>query len=56
VPNGRKVLPGRWVLSIKIDSAGNIARYKARWVVKGFRQIEGVDFDETYSGVLKSQS
>ena len=45
-PPGRKVIPGRWVLSHKLDSMGAVVRYKARWVAKGFRQLDGVDYNE----------
>ena len=54
LPKGRKALPGRWVLALKLDSEGNIARYKARWVVKGFRQIHSVDYNETFSSTAKA--
>ena len=53
-PKGKKILPGRWVLSLKLDSMGAIARFKARWVAKGFHQVEGIDFHEIYSGVIRS--
>lgn len=43
-----------WVFKTKLNSNGAIARYKARWVVKGFRQVEGVDFDETFASVVES--
>ena len=52
-PKGKKILPGRWVLTLKLDSMGAIARFKARWVAKGFHQIEGIDFHEIYSGVIR---
>ena len=55
-PKGKKVIPGRWVMRLKFDSMGAIARHKARWVAKGFRQIEGIDFNEIYAGVIKSMS
>ena len=55
-PPGRKVLPGRWVLSIKLGVKGEIVRYKARWVAKGFEQVEGVDYDATFSSVVKTSS
>ncbi|KAJ9516469.1 hypothetical protein QJQ45_011179 [Haematococcus lacustris] len=41
---GMSVLPGRWVLKSKLGPDGSIAKLKARWVVKGFRQRDGVDF------------
>ncbi|KAJ9511986.1 hypothetical protein QJQ45_004425 [Haematococcus lacustris] len=43
---GMSVLPGRWVLKRKLGSDSSIAKYKARWVVKGFRQRDGVDYSE----------
>jgi hypothetical protein len=55
-PKGRKVLPGRWVLSTKLNPNGSIARYKARWVAKGFEQIEGIDYNVTFSSVVKTSS
>ena len=53
VPAGRKVVRGRWVFTIKRDANGKISRFKARWVVKGFTQVEGEDYDETYAAVAK---
>lgn len=35
------------------ELSGAITRYKARWVVKGFRHVEGVDFDKTFASVVK---
>lgn len=46
-PRDHTVLGGKWVFKAKRDSEGRITRYKTRWVVQGFRQQHGVDFDET---------
>ncbi|CCK71152.1 LOW QUALITY PROTEIN: uncharacterized protein KNAG_0G00960 [Huiozyma naganishii CBS 8797] len=51
LPPGRKAIPARWVLSIK-DSG----LYKARVVVQGFRQTEGLDYDETFAPVIRYES
>ena len=50
------VLKGRWVFRKKLNSDGTIAKYKARWVAKGFNQIYGVDYEETFASVVKPMS
>ena len=46
-PQSGKVIPGRWVLAVKRDAIGQAERFKARYVVKGFMQVERLDFNET---------
>ncbi len=50
---GHKPLGGKWVYKVKRDVNGDIARFKARWVVKGYLQQYGVDFDQTFAAVVK---
>lgn len=50
---GHQALGGKWVYKIKRDVDGNIARFKARWVVKGYLQQFGIDFDQTFAAVVK---
>lgn len=51
-PNECKVIGCKWVYTLKYDEKGNIARYKARLVAQGFRQIKGLHYDEIYSPVI----
>jgi Reverse transcriptase (RNA-dependent DNA polymerase) len=55
-PQHQKVLAARWVFKYKRGSANQILRYKARWVVKGYEQIQGVDYDQTFASVVKPMS
>jgi len=55
-PTDRRVLPGKWVYKHKRGPKGEIIRYKARWVIRGDQQREGIDFNETFATVVKPMS
>jgi hypothetical protein len=44
IPKGAKTVDCKWVYKIKCDSKGNVERYKAQLVAKGFTQRKGIDF------------
>ena len=49
-------ITARWVYVVKKDENNNPIRYKARLVARGFEQVPGVDFDETFAPVTKLKS
>ena len=53
LPSSKKVVHCKWAYKIKRGSDGSIARYKARLVAKGFLQQYGLDYEETFSLVVK---
>ncbi|KAK8936121.1 hypothetical protein KSP39_PZI013254 [Platanthera zijinensis] len=56
LPKGKKALKNRWIFRVKQGDSSTPPRYKARLVVKGFGQRQGVDFDEIFSPVVKMSS
>jgi hypothetical protein len=54
-PN-QNVIGTNWVFRNKQDEHGVVTRNKARLVVKGYSQVEGLDFDETYAPVSRLES
>jgi hypothetical protein len=47
------VVTGKWIFKHKFNSDGTLEWYKACWVLRGFTQGPGVDYDETFCLVIK---
>ena len=55
-PEHQKVIGLKWVFRNKLDEHGIIVRNKARLVVKGYNQQEGIDFDENFAPVARLEA
>ena len=56
LPKGRKLVKCKWVYRTKYASYGSVQRLKEMLVTKGFSQVEGIDYNETFSPVAKLNS
>jgi hypothetical protein len=56
IPNDRKAIENKLIFKKKTDRDNNVTIYKARLVAKGFQQIQGVDYDETFSPMVMVKS
>jgi hypothetical protein len=56
LPSRRKIFRYIWVYKTKNTTDKKISRYKDMLVAKGFQQVHGIDYDETFTPVVKIDS
>ncbi|GAA0151179.1 hypothetical protein LIER_09957 [Lithospermum erythrorhizon] len=53
-PNfSHNLIGSKWIFRVKLKSDGTLDKYKSRLVAQGFKQRHGIDFDQTFSRVIK---
>ena len=52
----KKVIGTKWILRVKTDVEGNLDKYKARVVAKGFKHMEGLDYDKTLATTVRFEN
>jgi hypothetical protein len=52
-PKDRKIIGVKWVFRTKLNADGSINKHKARLVVKGYAQVFGVDYSDTFAPVAR---
>ena len=55
-PSNKTVIGTKWVFRNKLDEHGTVTRNKARLVTMGYRQEEGIDYDETFAPVARLEA
>ena len=55
-PPDKSVMGSRWIFKVKHATFRRIEKSKARFVAKGFSQVEGIEYEETFSSVARYSS
>jgi hypothetical protein len=49
-------MTSKWIYKIKHAADGSVEKYKARFVARGFSQVEGIDYEKTFAPVARYTS
>ena len=50
------LMRGKWVFVVKYNTDHSVKKFRARWVAKGYSQVEGLHYTETFSSTMRSTS
>ena len=53
LPHAKNIISCKWLYKTKLNANNEISKFKARLVARGFSQIEGLDYNETFALVAK---
>jgi hypothetical protein len=56
MPQDAKIFDSKWVLQRKRNEDNEIVRYKARLVLRGYEQVPGKDYNDTYAPTVRSET
>ena len=55
-PTDRDVKLGKWAYKVKLGPSSQVDKYKARYVAKGFKKVEGLNYFETFVPTCKPET
>jgi hypothetical protein len=56
IPKRKSIVTSKWIYKIKHTSDGSIEKHNESFVARGFSQVEGIDYEETFAHVSRYTS
>jgi hypothetical protein len=56
LPKNQQAIGLKWEFKVKRDPEGNTVKYKARFIAKGYAQVEGVNYEEVFAPVARMET